>query len=96
MVYLCPKDATINKVVVFDVVFQKAEKGYRRLTPDQPVGLKYTGQVLNVESVVCDDKGEVTELKARITPLEGTSKPKAFIHWVSEPLTCEVRIYERL
>lgn len=75
---------------------QKAEKGYRRLTPSQPVGLKYTGNVLSVESVVCDNRGEVTELKARITPLEETSKPKAFIHWVSNPIPCEVRIYERL
>ncbi|XP_071495236.1 glutamine--tRNA ligase-like [Diadema antillarum] len=75
---------------------QKAEKGYRRLTPAQPVGLKYTGKVLSVESVLTDNKGQVTELKARITPLEETTKPKAFIHWVSDPLECEVRIYERL
>lgn len=66
------------------------------MTPSQPVGLKYTGNVLSVESVVCDNRGEMTELKARITPLEETSKPKAFIHWVSNPIPCEVRIYERL
>ena len=27
---------------------------------------------------------------------EGVTKPKGFIHWVSHPNKCEVRVYERL
>lgn len=30
------------------------------------------------------------------TKSDVAEKPKAFIHWVSEPLVCEVRLYERL
>ncbi|XP_072025703.1 glutamine--tRNA ligase-like [Amphiura filiformis] len=72
------------------------DKGYRRLTPNQPVGLKYTGYVINVDSVIKDSDGIVRELKVTCTKLESTSKPKAFIHWVSQPLPCEVRLYDRL
>lgn len=40
--------------------------------------------------------GRVMELEVTCTKSEAAEKPKAFIHWVSEPLTCEVRLYERL
>lgn len=36
------------------------------------------------------------ELEVTCTKSEAAEKPKAFIHWVSEPLPCEVRLYERL
>lgn len=72
-----------------------AEKGYRRLTPGQPVGLRYTGYVVAVEEVVEKD-GKVVELKVRPSPVSEVEKPKAFIHWVADPLEVEVRVYERL
>lgn len=40
--------------------------------------------------------GRVMELEVTCTKSEVAEKPKAFIHWVSEPLPCEVRLYERL
>jgi len=71
------------------------EAGYRRLSPGQPVGLRHAGVVLSlVEEVVTDNK--VTELKVKATPVDEAEKPKAFIHWVSDPLDIEVRVYERL
>lgn len=36
------------------------------------------------------------ELEVTCTKSDVVEKPKAFIHWVSEPLACEVRLYERL
>eukprot|EP00058_Branchiostoma_floridae_P016232 XP_002601720.1 hypothetical protein BRAFLDRAFT_121196 [Branchiostoma floridae] len=72
------------------------EKGYRRLTPDQPVGLRHAGYVITLESMVKDKKGEITELKVKCQQADMAEKPKAFIHWVSEPVSCEIRLYERL
>merc|ERR1712059_19693 len=43
-----------------------------------------------------DEKGEVLELHVTYEPSSTTKKPKAFIHWVSDGLPCEVRIYDRL
>lgn len=43
-----------------------------------------------------DSSGKVTELLVNCESTETAQKPKAFIHWVSSPLTCEVRLYERL
>lgn len=39
----------------------------------------------------------ITSLNGQITKVtEVAEKPKAFIHWVSNPLKCEVRMYESL
>lgn len=43
-----------------------------------------------------DSSGKVTELLVNCESTETAPKPKAFIHWVSSPLKCEVRLYERL
>ncbi|PIK47504.1 putative glutamine--tRNA ligase [Apostichopus japonicus] len=75
---------------------ENPEKGYRRLTPAQHVGLKHAGYALNVEKVVRDSSGQVTTLEANLAELNQENKPKAFIHWVSDPIKCEVRIYDRL
>ena len=34
------------------LLWQTAEAGYRRLTPDQPVGLKHSGYVISLDRVV--------------------------------------------
>ncbi|XP_033643669.1 glutamine--tRNA ligase-like [Asterias rubens] len=75
---------------------ENPEKGYRRLTPTQSVGLKYAAQVLTLKSIVKDESGRVTELKVTAESVDTASKPKAFIHWVAEPMEVEVRIYGRL
>ncbi|XP_006036689.1 glutamine--tRNA ligase [Alligator sinensis] len=72
------------------------EKGYKRLTPGQPVGLRHTGYIIAVQNIIKDASGHVTELEVTCTRSDAAEKPKAFIHWVSEPLVCEVRLYERL
>ncbi|KAM5148343.1 glutamine--tRNA ligase [Mantella aurantiaca] len=72
------------------------EKGYKRLTPNQPVGLRHAGYVISVQNIVKDGSGKPVELQVICTKSDAAEKPKAFIHWVSEPLACEVRLYERL
>ncbi|XP_036389341.1 glutamine--tRNA ligase [Megalops cyprinoides] len=72
------------------------EKGYKRLTPDQPVGLRHAGYVISVQRVIKDASGKVVELEVSCTSSDVAEKPKAFIQWVSMPLQCEVRLYERL
>ncbi|KAM9504751.1 glutamine--tRNA ligase [Salvelinus alpinus] len=73
------------------------EKGYKRLTPDQPVGLRHAGYVISVQKVIKDAQGRVVELEVYCcSSHEAAEKPKAFIHWVSEPQKCEIRLYERL
>ncbi|XP_060095364.1 glutamine--tRNA ligase [Heteronotia binoei] len=72
------------------------DKGYKRLAPNQPVGLRHTGYVIAVQNIIKDTSGRVQELEVTCTKSEMAEKPKAFIHWVSDPLVCEVRQYERL
>uniref|UniRef100_A0A8C2WQ35 Glutamine--tRNA ligase n=1 Tax=Cyclopterus lumpus TaxID=8103 RepID=A0A8C2WQ35_CYCLU len=76
------------------------EKGYKRLTPDQPVGLRHAGYVISFQKVIKVRLPRVSrcvvELEVTCCSSETAEKPKAFIHWVSQPLTCEVRLYERL
>ncbi|XP_031422097.1 glutamine--tRNA ligase [Clupea harengus] len=72
------------------------EKGYKRLSPDQPVGLRHAGYVISVKRVIKDASGKVIELEVTCSTTDSAEKPKAFIHWVSQPLECEVRLYERL
>ncbi|XP_072276713.1 glutamine--tRNA ligase isoform X1 [Pyxicephalus adspersus] len=72
------------------------EKGYKRLTPNQPVGLRHAGYIISVQNVVKDQSGKVVELEVTCTKSDVADKPKAFIHWVSNPLMCEVRLYDCL
>ena len=73
------------------------EKRYRRLTLDQPVGLRYANFVISVQEIIKDAEGQLQELFVNAIPIEAVEKkPKAFIHWVSRPVQCEVRLYERL
>ncbi|XP_033825332.1 glutamine--tRNA ligase [Periophthalmus magnuspinnatus] len=75
------------------------EKGYKRLTPEQPVGLRHAGYIISAQKIIKDAQGNIVELEVSCcssTSVGANQKPKAFIHWVSEPLACEVRLYERL
>ncbi|XGW27947.1 hypothetical protein V3C99_008052 [Haemonchus contortus] len=74
----------------------QAEKSFRRLTKSQSVGLKYIGIVLSVMEEILDSSGNVNELLVRAASLTDANKPKAFVHWVSRPISAEVRLYERL
>ncbi|XP_018026096.1 glutamine--tRNA ligase isoform X2 [Hyalella azteca] len=71
------------------------ERGYRRLTPTQSVGLRHSGYVISVQDVV-REAGKVVCIKASCAQATASNKPKAFIHWVARPALCEVRLYDRL
>ena len=67
------------------------------MTPKQAVGLRYAGLVISLEKVIKDSGGNIVELEVKcLSSTENQQKPKAFIHWVSQPVTVEVRLYERL
>uniref|UniRef100_A0A6M2DDE6 glutamine--tRNA ligase n=1 Tax=Xenopsylla cheopis TaxID=163159 RepID=A0A6M2DDE6_XENCH len=72
------------------------DKGYRRLTPNQGVGLRYTGFVVTVKEIRKDSTGKIVEIVCNCEKSETAPKPKAFIHWVSHPINVTVRLYEML
>lgn len=73
-----------------------AEKGFKRLTPNQSVGLKHVSCVISVKDIKQDDSGNISELIVTCQSLSDSNKPKGFIQWIANPLECEVRLYERL
>ncbi|XP_046612758.1 probable glutamine--tRNA ligase isoform X1 [Neodiprion virginianus] len=75
---------------------ENAEKGFRRLTPNQSVGLKHAGVVITLQSVEKDASGNITNLIVKQQAVSDTNKPKAFIHWVAKPSLASVRLYEPL
>ena len=83
--------------IIACIFFKVAEKGYRRLTQGQSVGLRYAGLIISLENIKKDSSGEVVELEVKcVSSATSQEKPKAFIHWVSNPIFVEVRLYERL
>nr|CAG4651602.1 EOG090X01EL [Triops cancriformis] len=92
-----------HKVILSNVIYieqsdfkEVEDKNYRRLTPKQSVGLRHAGYVLSVSKVIKNTEGQVSELETTCRPTTEGEKPKAFIHWVSDPQKVEVRLYERL
>jgi glutaminyl-tRNA synthetase len=86
----------ISLILLFSLMSQVGDKGYRRLTLNQPVGLRHAGYLIAVTKVLKDSEGNVVKLEVKCEPTSVGEKPKAFIHWVSQPLNIEVRLYERL
>jgi glutaminyl-tRNA synthetase len=82
---------------------QNPPKGYYRLTPEQPVRLKYA-YIISFQEAITDSDGNIVEIKATYHPDsksgEDTSgiKVKSAIQWVEEKSAkpIEVRIYDRL
>lgn len=72
------------------------EKGYRRLSESQTVGLKHAGLVIKIVEVIKDTQGVIIELKVSAEQVNNANKPKSFIQWVADPVVIEVRLYERL
>ncbi|XP_056630612.1 probable glutamine--tRNA ligase isoform X2 [Diorhabda sublineata] len=72
------------------------DKGYRRLTRSQSVGIRHAGFVLEVIDVK-KDGSTIKEVICKCTEvIKVKSKPKAFIHWVSDPREIEIRLYTSL
>jgi len=74
---------------------QNPDKDYRRLTIDQTVGLRYAGIVIKVIKVITAGT-TIEEIHVQAADVKTAPKPKAFIHWVSNPHKIEVRLYDRL
>lgn len=73
------------------------EKGYRRLSPSQSVGLRHTGLVITLKEVIREPtSNSILELRCICESAEKAEKPKAFIQWVSNPIEIEVRLFELL
>ena len=72
------------------------DKSYKRLSLAQPVGLRYSGYQISVKEVKKNSDGSVAELIATCTKTSDEVKPKGWIHWVSCPVKCEIRLYEKL
>uniref|UniRef100_A0A0N5APU4 Probable glutamine--tRNA ligase n=1 Tax=Syphacia muris TaxID=451379 RepID=A0A0N5APU4_9BILA len=91
-------DVSFDKIIFIEKedYRKSAEKGYRRLTEKQPVGLKHLGIVLSFVRETKDSSDQTSEVIVRALKLSNETKPKAFIHWVAKPATCEVRLYDRL
>ncbi len=78
-------------------------KGYFRLTPDQPVRLKYA-YIITCKEVIKDAEGNITEIKAEYHPDSKSGsdtsgiKVKSAIQWVeaNSAKKVELRLYDRL
>ncbi|KAL5013471.1 hypothetical protein ScPMuIL_007741 [Solemya velum] len=75
---------------------EETDKNYKRLSVKQSAGLRHVGYAISVEQVIKDSTGKVSELIVSCKKTTDTEKPKGFIHWVSSPVECEIRLYERL
>jgi glutaminyl-tRNA synthetase len=89
---------TLTEVIYIDAEDFRLEDDptYFRLSPNQPVGLKYHGG-----NLICDDivkeSGVVKRLTCHLDSSEGRPKPKSHITWVpSDGIPCEVRVYNHL
>ena len=100
-------DKGSHEISFSDVIFiekddfmEVGEKGYRRLTKDQIVGLRYAGYALKFLNVAKkDNNGAPLEIDVEAIAVDQVAtKPKAFIHWVCgvDSKKIEVRLYERL
>jgi glutaminyl-tRNA synthetase len=78
-------------------------KKWFRLAPGQMVRLK-SAYIIKCDTVVKDDKGNITELRCSYIPESRSGNDisgihvKGTLHWVSvkHAITCEVRLYDRL
>ncbi|XP_076264536.1 glutaminyl-tRNA synthetase [Rhynchophorus ferrugineus] len=87
-----------NKVIYIEKndFMEVGDKNYRRLTKTQPVGLRHAGYILEVVDIK-KNNSVIVEIVCKCTEVDKTpSKPKAFIHWVSDPIKIEVRLYSPL
>lgn len=88
------KKKTINAMFI---ELQVGDKGFRRLTKQQAVGLRHAGFVLEVTKVEKDANNEIVQVTCKCSEVDKVEvKPRAFIHWVSDPEVVEIRLYSKL
>lgn len=72
------------------------DPNFFRLAPGKTVGLLHFPGPITATGFTKDDSGKVVEIQAIFKNDETLSKPKSFIHWVSDgSRTAEVRIHGR-
>nr|CDS20273.1 glutaminyl tRNA synthetase [Echinococcus granulosus] len=97
------ENSTMRQVILAPELFieqsdfmPETKPGFRRLTLTQTVGIRYAGLVLSVNEIHRDANDKISSISVIATPVSTENKPKAFIHWVSNPLKCELRLYSQL
>jgi len=93
------KEIYINR----DDFAQNPPKGYYRLTPEQPVRLRYA-YIIRCKEIIKDDQGNIIEIKAEYYPNSKSGedssgiKVKSAIQWVEaeSAKAVELRVYDRL
>jgi glutaminyl-tRNA synthetase len=93
-----------NEIYIdYDDFSENPPKGYYRLTPDQPVRLKYA-YIITCKEVIKDEQGNILEIKAEYHPDSKSGqdrsgiKVKSAIQWVEAKSAkkVELRLYDRL
>jgi len=93
------KEIYINR----DDFAENPPKGYFRLTPNQPVRLRYA-YIISCKEIIKDNNGKITEIKAEYYPNSKSGedssgiKVKSAIQWVeaNSAKEVELRVYDRL
>jgi len=93
------KEIYINR----DDFAENPPKGYFRLTPNQPVRLRYA-YIISCKEIIRDNNGNITEIKAEYYPNSKSGedssgiKVKSAIQWVeaNSAKEVELRVYDRL
>ncbi len=86
-----------------DDFMENPPKDYYRLTPNQPVRLKYA-YIISCQEVIKDDNGNIVEIKAKYYPNSKSGsdssgiRVKSAIQWVeaNSAKKIEIRLYDRL
>lgn len=91
-------DVIFDKVIYIERndFMETGDKGYKRLTKTQSVGLRHAGFVLECIDVIKNSSGYLVEILCKCAEVDIANKPKAFIHWVSKPIHVEIKLYESL
>ncbi len=93
-----------NEIYIdYDDFSENPPKGYYRLTPNQPVRLKYA-YIITCKEVIKDEQGNIIEIKAEYHPDSKSGedksgiKVKSAIQWVEAKSAkkVELRLYDRL
>jgi len=58
--------------------------------------LRHAGIVITVQDIIRRPDGSIESINVKAENVSSAPKPKGFIHWVSDPIEVEVRLYEKL
>eukprot|EP01118_Nematostelium_gracile_P007532 TRINITY_DN2457_c0_g1_i1.p1 TRINITY_DN2457_c0_g1~~TRINITY_DN2457_c0_g1_i1.p1 ORF type:complete len:812 (-),score=231.26 TRINITY_DN2457_c0_g1_i1:35-2194(-) len=70
-------------------------KGYKRLAPGCTVALLHAGFHLTCQSFETDAQGDVSVIHCTLN-IKPVDKARGYIHWVTNPVTAQFRLYDRL